>query len=97
MPKTVYLYYQDCAMCGSKEKWGAEQIKIATKAKVNIEKVPFYKDGAKEIIWDAVRAGMSLPFFTDKEGHFAKNLDELLEATTERKPNKKKEVSNGTI
>lgn len=72
---TVYLAYQDCALCGDK---GAEVLALAQKNKIQIEKLPFFTKAGAELIKAATKAGYpSLPVFFDG-ANFAYTLEDLL-------------------
>lgn len=80
MRKTVYLVYQDCAVCGARKEWGEAQLKLADKLKFNIVKKPFYHKDSKELIRKAVfEKGIgSMPFFTDGE-KFSYDLSDFVD------------------
>lgn len=78
-------------MCGSREKWGEKQAKIADDHGFTIMKKPFYATGAKGLIMNAVKNGVKrLPFFTDGE-KFGYTLEDFIpkKKTTRRRRTKK--------
>ncbi len=79
--QTIKLVYQDCVLCGSKKDWGEKQLQDAYNAGFNVEKMSFTQFGASELIWEATRAGMHLPFFTDGT-IFAQTVAEYIEKKT---------------
>lgn len=79
MAKKLFLVYQDCPMCGRRKEWGEKTTKVANDHGFEIVKLPFTKVGAKEIIFEGARRGMSLPFFTDGKGKFSMNIDDFVE------------------
>lgn len=98
--KKIMLVYQDCPLCGVHKAWGEAQIKKANTKGYNVEKVPFFKSGAKEWIFEALKSGVSLPFFTDGE-KFSKNVDDIVKKTrakkTSTKSKRKTEVIDGIV
>lgn len=81
MSKQIKLVYQDCPMCGARKSWGEEQTKFANDYGFEIVKTPFFKWGAADLIFEATRQGMSLPFFTDGV-KFSKDLKDFAEEKT---------------
>lgn len=80
--QTAFLYYQDCPCCGSREAWCKRQQEIAQAAGIKIIKVPFYQDGAAEVIRMASKAGFSLPFYASSDG-FAKDIRDFVQKAPE--------------
>lgn len=78
MKATVRLVFQDCATC----KWGLELKEIQEYADKlglgTVEKLPFWAEGAAEIIKDADKQGVTVPFF-ECEGKYAESLGKLAE------------------
>ncbi len=76
MKSTVKLVFQDCATC----KWGLslpDIQKCADKLKLGaVEKMPFWAEGAAEIIKKADKQGVTIPFF-ECDGKYASSLNEL--------------------
>lgn len=80
MSKEFILVYQDCPMCGSRKWWGEKQISFAKARKSTIRKVSFVSTEGRKYCAEALQAGKAtMPFFTDGEGHFGKDLQELIE------------------
>ena len=78
MAKEFILVYQDCPMCGSRKWWGEKQISFAKAKKSTIRKVSFASPEGQKYCFEALQAGKAtMPFFTDGEGHFGKDLQEL--------------------
>lgn len=100
MPKKIMLVYQDCPMCGARQGWGEEQTKLADDFGLEIVNLPHSQTGVKDLIWNACKAGMTLPFFTDGV-RFSKDLrdfkepDYLPEEKAVKKPKTKKRSKNG--
>lgn len=90
MPKkTIYLVYQDCALCGDRGKVRKVEIEKATKKGVKVLKLPFTSDFAGELIHKALiehKIG-SMPFYTDGE-KFGYHLADVLD--TPKKKGKKR-------
>lgn len=81
MGKEYILVYQDCPMCGSRKWWGEKQISFAKARKATIRKVSFVSAEGSKYCFEALQAGKAtMPFFTDGEGHFGKDLQELTNA-----------------
>lgn len=79
MSKEYILVYQDCPMCGSRKWWGEKQISFAKARKATIRKVSFVSEEGHRYCFEALQAGKAtMPFFTDGEGHFGKDLQELV-------------------
>lgn len=83
---TIKLVYQDCPLCGSREGWGAEQLKVAEGASIEIEKLSFASPEGTHLCHEAVMAGIGhLPFFTDGK-RFSHELSDFV---PKKKGNKK--------
>lgn len=81
MGKEFILVYQDCPMCGSRKWWGEKQVSFAKANKSTIRKVSFASPEGNKYCFEALQAGKaSMPFFTDGNGHFGKDLPELMQA-----------------
>jgi len=81
MAKEFILVYQDCPMCGSRQWWGEKQISFAKARKATIRKVSFVSEEGRKYCFEALQAGKAtMPFFTDGEGHFGKDLQELTDS-----------------
>lgn len=76
MRATVRLVFQDCPTC----KWNlplSEIQKYADKLKLGkVEKLPFWAEGATEIIKTADKKGVTVPFF-ECGGKYAESLEKL--------------------
>ena len=99
MSKEFILVYQDCPMCGSRKWWGEKQISFAKARKASIRKVSFVSEEGRKYCFEALQAGKAtMPFFTDGEGHFGKDLQELIGSTKGEKqsvkPKKKAKRKN---
>lgn len=87
--KEYILVYQDCPMCGSRKNWGDKQISLAMARKASIRKLSFVSPEGNRYCAEAIKAGKaSMPFFTDGEGHFGKDLEELISAIKAEKAQK---------
>lgn len=96
MAKKIALVFQDCPMCGARKGWGEAQLKIADKHGFEIVETPFFATGAKEWIWEAAKAGMTLPFYTDGK-KFSKNLEDFVVKPRKTRRKIKKEGENVDI
>ncbi len=65
MENSLKLIFADCFACGMRKTWAENQLAEAQANNFNIEKVPFYADGAAAYIRLAIEQGVNMPFFTD--------------------------------
>ena len=86
MSKLV-LIFADCFACGMRKEWAEHQLAEAQANDFEIEKLPFYADGAADYIRLAIKQGVNMPFFSDGE-KVSKNVADFIEKV-EQKPNKK--------
>lgn len=86
MSKLV-LIFADCFACGMRKEWAEHQLAEAQANDLEIEKLPFYADGAADYIRLAIKQGVNMPFFSDGK-KVSKNVADFIEKT-EQKPNKK--------
>lgn len=87
MAGNLKLIFADCFACGMRKTWAEHQMAEAQANELNIEKVPFYADGAAEYIRLAIKQGVNMPFFSDGK-KCSKNVEDFIEKA-EQKPNKK--------
>lgn len=102
MSKLV-LIFADCFACGMRKEWAEHQLAEAQANDFEIEKLPFYADGAADYIRLAIQQGVNMPFFSDGK-KVSKNVADFIvevptkeelaelekqEALPEQKPNKK--------
>lgn len=86
MSKLV-LIFADCFACGMRKEWAEHQLAEAQANALEIEKLPFYADGAADYIRLAIKQGVNMPFFSDG-AKVSKNVEDFIEKV-EQKPNKK--------
>lgn len=86
MSKLV-LIFADCFACGMRKEWAEHQLAEAQANSLEIEKLPFYADGAADYIRLAIKQGVNMPFFSDGV-KVSKNVEDFIEKV-EQKPNKK--------
>lgn len=86
MSKLV-LIFADCFACGMRKEWAEHQLAEAQANDFEIEKLPFYADGAADYIRLAIQQGVNMPFFSDGK-KVSKNVADFIEKD-EQKPNKK--------
>lgn len=65
MANSLKLIFADCFACGMRKEWAMHQLAEAQANELEIEKVPFYADGAADYIRLAIQHGVNMPFFTD--------------------------------
>lgn len=91
--KTVYVVYQDCALCGQK---GEKIKKFASEKEIELVKLGFTTEKAKKYIKEAVfKHGIgSMPFFTDgtKYSYRLSDLTDKTPEKVEKKATKAKKV-----
>lgn len=92
MSKTLKLIYADCFACGMRKTWAENQLAEAEANQLDVEKVPFYADGAAEAIRKGIEQGMNIPFFFDGS-KCSKNVADFIEKKkTSKRRVKKVEV-----
>lgn len=62
---SLKLIFADCFACGMRKTWAENQLAEAQANEFEVEKVPFYAEGAAEYIKKAIQQGVNIPFFTD--------------------------------
>jgi len=82
----LVLIFADCFACGMRKEWAEHQLAEAQANALEIEKLPFYADGAADYIRLAIKQGVNMPFFSDGV-KVSKTVADF--ATIEQKPNKK--------
>jgi hypothetical protein len=70
-----------------RKTWAEHQLAEAQANAFEIEKLPFYADGAADYIRLAIKQGVNMPFFSDGK-KVSKNIEDFIEKV-EQKPNKK--------
>lgn len=100
MAGSLKLVFADCFACGMRKTWAENQLAEAQANQLEIEKVPFYVDGAADLINLAIKSGVNIPFFTDGE-KVSKNVSDFINVKpvekkkkTSRKRTKKVEANN---
>lgn len=83
----LVLIFADCFACGMRKEWAEHQLAEAQANDFEIEKLPFYADGAADYIRLAIKQGVNMPFFSDGK-KVSKNVADFIEKV-EQKPNKK--------
>ena len=86
MAGTLKLIFADCFACGMRKTWAENQLAEAQANDFEIEKVPFYADGAAEAIRKGIEQGVNIPFFYDGE-KCSKNVADFV---VKEEPKKKK-------
>ena len=76
----IKLVYQDCPMCGSREKWGEAQLEAAKQAGIEFQAISFATPEGQHLCKEAVLAGVgTLPFYTDGKV-FRSSITDFVEA-----------------
>ena len=83
----LVLIFADCFACGMRKEWAEHQLAEAQANDLEIEKLPFYADGAADYIRLAIKQGVNMPFFSDGK-KVSKSVADFIEKV-EQKPNKK--------
>lgn len=83
------LIFADCFACGMRKEWAEHQMAEAQANEMNIEKLPFYAEGASEYIRLAIEKGVNMPFFTDGV-NVSKNVADFLVKEEPKKTTKKR-------
>ena len=79
---SIKLVFADCFECGMRKTWAENQKAVAVANKLDIVKIPFYADGASELIRLALQQQVKLPFFTDGV-KCSKNLEDFVQKEPE--------------
>lgn len=89
MAGSLRLIYADCFACGMRKTWAENQLAEAQANELEVEKVPFYADGAAEAIRAGIEQGVNIPFFWDGE-KCSKNVADFIvkKKTTKRRVKK---------
>jgi len=96
MPKpTLLLVFQDCYDCGAHKAWHDGVREAAAKNKVLICYVPHTLSEAKELILEAHKQGVEVPFLTDGK-RYSRTLEDLVKTTAKMsEKHSSKEVKHG--
>lgn len=91
MAGSLKLIFADCFACGMRKTWAENQLAEAQANDLEIEKMPFYADGAAEAIRKGIEQGVNIPFFFDGE-KCSKNVAGFIvkEAPKKKKTSKKR-------
>ena len=79
MANSLKLIFADCFACGMRKEWAEHQLAEAQANELEIEKMPFYADGAADYIRLAIQQGVNMPFFTDG-AKVSKNVADFINA-----------------
>lgn len=91
MAGSLKLIFADCFACGMRKTWAEHQLAEAQANELNIEKVPFYADGAAEAIRAAIQQGVNMPFFYDGE-KCSKDVADFIKVEAPKKKTTKRRV-----
>ena len=94
MSKTLKLIYADCFACGMRKTWAENQLAEAEANQMDVEKVPFYADGAAEAIRKGIEQGVNIPFFFDGSKCSKNVADFIAKKKTSKRRVKKDEVAD---
>lgn len=89
MASSLKLIFADCFACGMRKTWAENQLAEAQANELEIEKVPFYADGAAKYIRLAIQQGVNMPFFTDGV-KVSKNVADFIEKEEPKKKTKRR-------
>ena len=89
MANSLKLIFADCFACGMRKEWAMHQLAEAQANELEIEKMPFYADGAADYIRLAIQQGVNMPFFTDGV-KVSKNVADFIKAEEPAKEAPKK-------
>ena len=89
MAGSLKLIFADCFACGMRKTWAENQLAEAQANEFEIEKVPFYADGAAEAIRKGIEQGVNIPFFFDGE-KCSKNVADFIEVKAPKKKTKRR-------
>lgn len=88
MAGELKLIYADCFACGMRKTWAENQLAEAQANELEVEKVPFYADGAAEAIRAGIEQGVNIPFFWDGKKCSRNVADFIKKKTTKRRVKK---------
>lgn len=91
MAGSLKLIFADCFACGMRKTWADHQLAEAQANEFEVEKIPFYADGAAEAIRKAIEQGVNMPFFYDGE-KCSKNIADFIEVEKPKKKTTKRRV-----
>lgn len=89
MAGSLKLVFADCFVCGARKTWAETQLALAQANEFEIEKVPFYADGAADAIRKGIEQGVNIPFFFDGE-KCSKNVADFIQVETPKKKSKRR-------
>ena len=89
MAGKLQLIYADCFACGMRKTWAENQLAEAVANEFEVEKVPFYTDGAAEAIRKGIEQGVNIPFFFDGE-KCSKNVADFIVIEPKKKTTKRR-------
>lgn len=89
MAGKLKLIFADCFACGMRKTWAEHQMAEAQANELEIEKLPFYADGAADYIRLAIKSGVNMPFFTDGE-KCSRNVADFIEVKPKKKTTKRR-------
>lgn len=89
MAGSLKLIFADCFACGMRKTWAENQLAEAQANEFEIEKVPFYADGAAEAIRKGIEQGVNIPFFFDGE-KCSKNVADFIQVEAPKKKTKRR-------
>lgn len=91
MAGNLKLIFADCFACGARKAWAESQLAEAQANELEIEKVPFYAEGAADAIRKGIEQGVNIPFFFDGE-KCSKNVAGFIEKAEAPKKKTRKRV-----
>lgn len=80
----LVLIFADCFACGMRKEWAEHQLAEAQANDFEIEKLPFYADGAADYIRLAIKQGVNMPFFSDGKKVSRNVADFIVEVPTKK-------------
>lgn len=89
MAGNLKLIYADCFACGMRKTWAEHQLAEAQANEFEVEKVPFYADGAAEAIRAGIEQGVNIPFFWDGQ-KCSKNVSDFIEVAPKKKTTRRR-------
>lgn len=89
MAGSLKLIFADCFACGMRKTWAENQLAEAQANEFEIEKVPFYADGAAEAIRKGIEQGVNIPFFFDGE-KCSKSVADFIKVEAPKKKTKRR-------
>lgn len=91
MEGKLQLIFADCFACGMRKEWAEHQLAEAQANEFEVEKVPFYADGAAEAIRKGIEQGVNIPFFYDGV-KCSKNVADFVKVEAPKKKTAKRRV-----